>query len=242
MAASDWYQNEKYVTISLKLNSIINKDLVTARFDKNYCVVLEEEKVVWKCSLASPIVPDQCCIRPAGKRIELKLRKEIMSQWNDLEDKFHDHTEAFYNQTHTNELTENEEVPPEENNNEMDADNDCNNSSDDDEFHTPPATSPRTSVSHDLSCDLLSADTVKINSFEDTPLQSYHLKHIPHDMLEKDNNKIISLKIMISQVAHCLVTFNKHSIVVHFKTHNNRFLDSYPGSSSTTLFSWDAHL
>lgn len=42
-------------------------------------------KLIWKCRLSHPVLPDKCKVKPAGKRIELKLKKAFSQQWTDLE-------------------------------------------------------------------------------------------------------------------------------------------------------------
>ena len=49
------------------------------------CPYFFTDKVLWQCYLAHPVVPEKCRIKPAGKRIELKLKKASPVQWSELE-------------------------------------------------------------------------------------------------------------------------------------------------------------
>ena len=39
---------------------------------------------MWSCQLLHPVIPKLCKMRPAGKRIEVKLRKATSQKWIDL--------------------------------------------------------------------------------------------------------------------------------------------------------------
>ena len=57
--------------------------MVTTSFYNQFIFITD--KLIWHCQLSNPVLPEKCKIKPAGKRIELKLKKAYCEQWTDLE-------------------------------------------------------------------------------------------------------------------------------------------------------------
>ena len=43
---AQWYQNDTFITVSLKLDVVVDKSLVTAQFNNNQCTVLESGEML----------------------------------------------------------------------------------------------------------------------------------------------------------------------------------------------------
>ena len=43
---AQWYQSEAFITVSLKLDVVVDKSLVTAQFNNNQCTVLESGEIL----------------------------------------------------------------------------------------------------------------------------------------------------------------------------------------------------
>lgn len=46
---AQWYQSNAFITVSLKLDVVVDKSLVTAQFNKNQCTVLESGEILTLC-------------------------------------------------------------------------------------------------------------------------------------------------------------------------------------------------
>ncbi|XP_011407549.2 PREDICTED: ubiquitin carboxyl-terminal hydrolase 19-like [Amphimedon queenslandica] len=251
----DWYQSSEFVTVTLKLPRNLKRDDTTSLFKSKHCSLLLNGETIWDCHLSLPVAPDKCRIKPAGKnRVEIKLKKDTPHRWEELRDTEYSDTEIDEDIFHT---------PPA---------SPLHNDTPHNAPPTAPPTSlpvptvpppvrthcetPPTSLSkeveslNDLSSDHATTNHVTrdqllsemSNSFDEVKEEFFNLKHLPHDVIEKGDGVLV--KIFVSQVVRdsCLVTFNKSSAVLQFRTKNIRFLSLYPGTSCETQFMWKVKL